>query len=266
MASSSISEELRQKGHTQRLQGKEYVLLSGLLDLAHSHGLESIITTPIEINMSEGVAVFSCTVSGERGKFTGHGDSTPRNTGKMVATAFIRMAETRSVCRALRFYLGIGMTARDELPGDAVQSTPPQPKQAPQRRKPGSSWPDVELVAQRIEGLDISREALAQFFTIAPAVHEWGSAMPAYDLLSEQIKGSPTLQAVLENVDHFGDTEQMISHCRTVLGRAYEDACSRIGVDAARGCVASVGRLDQCVDVVIMCEAVDRLGRRRQAG
>jgi len=261
MASSSIAEELRQKGHTQRLQGKEYVLLSGLLDLAHSHGLESIITTPVEINMSDGVAVFSCTVSGERGKFTGHGDSTPRNTGKMVATAFIRMAETRSVCRALRFYLGIGMTARDELPGDAVQSAPPQPKQAPQRPRKAQPWPDVEVVAQRLQGLSITHEALAKFFAVAPAVHEWGSAMPVYDLLSQRVKKSQTLQAVIENSSHFVNTEQMISHCRTVLGKAYESACGRAGVDAARASVQSVGRLDQCVDVVVMCEAVDALGR-----
>ena len=31
--------------------------------------------------------------------------------------SYIRMAETRAVARALRFYLGIGMTAREELPG-----------------------------------------------------------------------------------------------------------------------------------------------------
>jgi len=116
----TIKDDLFDGGHIAILQGKEYVLLSGLLDLAHGHGIESIATAPVAIDMAAGTAVFSCTASGSRGTFSGHGDSTPQNTGKMVKEAFIRIAETRSVCRALRFYLGIGMTARDELPGDAV--------------------------------------------------------------------------------------------------------------------------------------------------
>ena len=118
---------LRANDHVARVSGKEYVLLSGLLALAHMHGVESQETTLLHFDMEKGVAVAVTTITGTRGTFTGHGDSTPYNTGKMVAGAFIRMAETRSVCRALRFYLGIGMTARDELPGDAPARAPEAP-------------------------------------------------------------------------------------------------------------------------------------------
>ena len=85
---------LRANDHVARVSGKEYVLLSGLLALAHMHGVESQETTLLHFDMEKGVAVAVTTITGTRGTFTGHGDSTPYNTGKMVAGAFIRMAET----------------------------------------------------------------------------------------------------------------------------------------------------------------------------
>ena len=107
---------LRANGHIQNLKGKEYVLFAGLLDLAHRNGLETMTCRIIEYNMAEQYCIIEATVKGSRGTFIAHGDSTPDNTGKMVQSAFIRMAETRAFARALRLYTGIGMTAREELP------------------------------------------------------------------------------------------------------------------------------------------------------
>ncbi len=107
---------LRANGHIQNLKGKEYVLFAGLLDLAHRNGLESMTCKIIDYSMEDSYAVIEATVVGSRGTFIGHGDSTPENTGKMVLSAFIRMAETRAYARALRLYTGIGMTAKEELP------------------------------------------------------------------------------------------------------------------------------------------------------
>lgn len=107
---------LRANDQIVNLKGREYVLFSGLLDLAHRNGLQSMKSELIEFSMVEKYAVIQATVTGSRGTFTAYSDSTQENTGKMVQSAFIRMCETRAYARALRLYLGIGLTAREELP------------------------------------------------------------------------------------------------------------------------------------------------------
>lgn len=129
----NILEKLRQGNHTCRLQGKEFVLLSGLLTLAHDNGIESIDAQLIEHDPGEKIAVFRCLATGTRGSFTGHGDASPANLSRNMIPSYIRMAETRSIARSLRFYLGIGMCARDELPGNMGNQEPePQQKKQPQ--------------------------------------------------------------------------------------------------------------------------------------
>ena len=112
----SLIDILREGGHICKLQGKEYVLLSGLLKLGHENGLESMQSEIIQMDLDTQSAVIKCTIVGSRGTFDGMGDATPKNLAKRMLPSFIRMAETRAKCRALRFYLGIGMCARDELP------------------------------------------------------------------------------------------------------------------------------------------------------
>jgi len=41
-----------------------------------------------------------------------------KNVGKMIWPHLLRMAETRAICRALRFATGISMTALEELGGE----------------------------------------------------------------------------------------------------------------------------------------------------
>ena len=112
----SLIDRLMEGGHTCTLNKKIYVLLSGLLKLAHENGLREIKTEIIEHDREQKYCMFRSVVSGERGTFTGHGAADPSNCNKMVAGAYIRMSETRSIVRALRWYLGICMTAKDELP------------------------------------------------------------------------------------------------------------------------------------------------------
>ena len=113
----NLIEKLQKAGHICNLKGKQYILFSGLLQLAHENGLESIDTEVVTVDHIEQTAVIVARVKGSRGSYTGHGDASPRNVSKMMVPSFLRMAETRAVCRALRFYLGVGMTAREELPG-----------------------------------------------------------------------------------------------------------------------------------------------------
>ena len=122
---------LRKMGAIIKLQGKEYTTHQGLLYVAHQQGITSIITELVSEDADKRRAVFKATAVGDRGAFTGWGDADPSNVGKMIANAYLRMAETRSVSRALRLYLGIGMTAMDELPGKE-QETPAIPPLAPE--------------------------------------------------------------------------------------------------------------------------------------
>ena len=111
------SNSLAKKEHIINLQGKEYITFAGLLDVAHKIGLESIKTELVSI--SDDLVVFKAEVTIKGNKvFTGYGDATKDNVNKMILNHRIRMSETRSVARALRWATNIGMTAYEELGGD----------------------------------------------------------------------------------------------------------------------------------------------------
>ena len=58
------------------------------------------------------------------GVFSGYGDASAANVGRMIAPHIIRMAETRAVARALRLACNIGMTSREELGGSDDHAEP----------------------------------------------------------------------------------------------------------------------------------------------
>ena len=109
---------LRANKHIANLQGKEYILFSGLLWLAHRNGLKSIETNLVQHDREAGFALVKARVTGDRGEFTAYGDADQITCGKKIAAAYIRMSETRAVARALRFFTGTGMTALEELPNE----------------------------------------------------------------------------------------------------------------------------------------------------
>lgn len=110
-------DDLRRAGAIIKLRNKEYTTHAGLLMVAHDNGLESLHVEMVSYDPTTREAVMKATVSGERGTYTDYGDASPKNVGTMIADACIRMASTRASSRALRFYLGVGMTCREELPG-----------------------------------------------------------------------------------------------------------------------------------------------------
>lgn len=110
-------------------QGKTFALYAGLLDEAHTIGIESILTNLIQIpDESNGnVAICSATVSMVGGKqFSGIGDAAPNNVTKLMATCLIRMAETRAKARALRDAINVGVAALEELAEDEGQAQAPK--------------------------------------------------------------------------------------------------------------------------------------------
>lgn len=112
-------DELRRLGVIIRLSGKEYCTHDGLLRIAVDHGLKSIDTEIVSYDPETREAVVRAVVEGDRGRYVAHGDASPANVGRAIANATLRMSETRSVSRALRFYTGLGMTSSCELPGNA---------------------------------------------------------------------------------------------------------------------------------------------------
>jgi hypothetical protein len=108
--------------------GKDYVLYAGLLDLAHQQGLKAIKTQLVQVPSSDNgqVAICLAEVTTEKGTFTGIGDADPGNVSRMMATALIRMAETRAKARALRDAVNVGMAALEEL-GDGGADAPGGP-------------------------------------------------------------------------------------------------------------------------------------------
>jgi len=106
------------------LKGKWYATFEVLLNAAHEMYKDnfSIKTKLIEFDRESKFAVFKAEViiikNGEKQVFDAYGDSAKDNTGALVQGAYIRMAETRAVCRALRFATNIAETSSEEMPND----------------------------------------------------------------------------------------------------------------------------------------------------
>ncbi|MGI5839864.1 MAG: hypothetical protein ACOX8W_09420 [bacterium] len=100
-----------------KLQGKDYVLFEGLLDLAHREGLRRVETELVQAPTSENgmLAIVRAQVETEKGIFSGIGDASPESVNRMMAPHTVRLAETRALARALRFAVNIGMTTFEEL-------------------------------------------------------------------------------------------------------------------------------------------------------
>jgi len=104
-------------------KGKDFVVYSGLLDLAHQKGLQRVIVEilqyPTKDNGHEAIcrAILE-SYNGER--FIEIGDASPKNVNKMISSHIIRMAATRAKARAMRDFTNIGMTCLEELGDDVI--------------------------------------------------------------------------------------------------------------------------------------------------
>lgn len=99
------------------VQGKDFITFNGLLVEAHAQGLTKIDTSMVNEDVTN--PVFKATVTVDGKEFTGYGDANVDNVARQVSKALIRMAETRSIARALRFACNIDMAAIEELDGDS---------------------------------------------------------------------------------------------------------------------------------------------------
>jgi hypothetical protein len=112
-----------------QLSGRTYPLYAGILGEAHERGLQAIETQLIQAPVEENgqTAIVKAIVRmKDGGVFDGYGDASPKNVNPRIATALLRMAETRAKGRALRDAINCGMTMLEELPDlDAAGSEEP---------------------------------------------------------------------------------------------------------------------------------------------
>jgi hypothetical protein len=107
------------------IQGKEFVVYAGLLDLAHQKGLTSVTVEAIQYptNGNGFEAICKATVESQHGDtYSEVGDANPKNVNPKVVKHILRVAATRAKARALRDYTNIGMTCLEEL-GDLDEIT-----------------------------------------------------------------------------------------------------------------------------------------------
>ncbi len=106
---------------TKKKWEDDMVTFETLLTKAHNLGYSfSIHTDMLQLDVEKKFALFKARVDviGKDGNvaiFTGHGDATSENvTGEFIKPHFIRMAETRAIVRALRWYTNNGCAEEEK--------------------------------------------------------------------------------------------------------------------------------------------------------
>jgi hypothetical protein len=102
----------------KQVEGRDFVLYSGLLDLAHQLRLISMEVELLEQPSEENKYTAVCRATARTstgGLFVDYGDANAQNCNQKVAKHLIRMASTRAKARCLRDLTNVGMTALEEL-------------------------------------------------------------------------------------------------------------------------------------------------------
>jgi predicted nucleic acid-binding Zn finger protein len=136
------------------IEGRDFVLYSGLLDLAHQKKLNrievDILQYPTKENGNSAVCKANAYTSfGE--VFSDLGDANPLNCNAKVGKHLIRMASTRAKARALRDMTNIGLTALEEL-GDLDEVIGEEASEQGKSRKPFPKRTTRPAESQAAEG------------------------------------------------------------------------------------------------------------------
>ena len=111
------------KKFIKNLQGKDFVLYGGLVELAHEKGLIGLESEMVHADYEKREFVFKATAQlldstiDTIKTFTSYGDANTSNVNKGIAVHIIRMADTRAKARCLRDACNVGMCSVEELGG-----------------------------------------------------------------------------------------------------------------------------------------------------
>lgn len=100
------------------IEGKDFVLFAGLLDMGHQKGILKIEVEPLQLPSAENghMAICKATVLSKSGEvYSELGDANPQNCHPRVAKHCLRMASTRALARALRVMTNVGITSLEEI-------------------------------------------------------------------------------------------------------------------------------------------------------
>jgi len=156
------------------IDGKDFVLYSGLLDLAHQRGLLKIVVEPLQYPMKENgyFAICRATALSKSGEtFSDIGDASPANCDAKFANHLLRMASTRAKSRVLRDLDNIGMTCLEELGElDEVLGNQPRKLQKGPLKKVSKSSSPIPQGGRTLIPLRIFLRLLSmQRWTFSPA-------------------------------------------------------------------------------------------------
>lgn len=97
-----------------KVQGKIYPVVGGRLRLAHDENKNLSIETSI-VQYNEDSTIVQASISTEKGTFTGLGNASKKRD-RVLSSAILELAETRSIARALRFAgYGVEYTGFEEV-------------------------------------------------------------------------------------------------------------------------------------------------------
>lgn len=101
----------------KKIQGKDFVLFEGLLEMAHAAGLKRVATELVQAPHADNgnLAIVRAEVETDKGVFAALGDASPESTEKPMQPHLVRLADTRAIARAMRLAVNVGMTAAEEV-------------------------------------------------------------------------------------------------------------------------------------------------------
>jgi hypothetical protein len=206
----------------KNIEGKDFVLYAGLLDLAHQKGLAKMTVEIVQNPTAENgfMAITKAKAESRLGEvFMDVGDATPTNCNSKVAKHLLRMASTRAKARALRDMTNIGMTCLEELAdlndvaeeGSASEKTPR--KTAPTRKgkatkknEPQPKAPVSAAAASPKSPGPAGKMSVAQERAIMNLAQRRGLSQDDLDKLAQEAYGTEFSELTT------ADASQMIRH------------------------------------------------------
>lgn len=156
------------KPHTTRLGGKDYVMVSGRVLLAHEDNPELLTIETQLLKDDDDSCIFQATVTTRKGVFTGTAASYKKTGTPQEKKTPLECSETSAVGRALAFAgyaIANGIASADEV----ARSEDSVPQEAPQARPKATmtAHPQAPVLANK-----------GQLDEIVSLANETGSSLP----------------------------------------------------------------------------------------